>query len=154
MAKMKKRPAKKKTAKAATKRSAKKAARKPVSKMTAQKPAPKKTAKKRSTARATTAPKKKAVGTSVPAKPGPAMKKTGVDEEPRKTSLSKPAPAIIPKGPDLEEEGMGEEEIEISDEGEIEEEIEEELPLDGDEEDVDYLEKSEDLLDDSDEFRH
>src|SRR5512146_2863694 len=130
MAKMKKRPAKKKTAKAATKRSAKKAARKPVSKMTAQKPAP----------------KKKAVGTSVPAKPGPAMKKTGVDEEPRKTSLSKPAPAIIPKGPDLEEEGMGE--------GEIEEEIEEELPLDGDEEDVDYLEKSEDLLDDSDEFRH
>src|SRR5512146_2077443 len=142
MAKMKKRPAKKKTAKAATKRSAKKAARKPVSKMTAQKPAP----KKRSTARATTAPKKKAVGTSVPAKPGPAMKKTGVDEEPRKTSLSKPAPAIIPKGPDLEEEGMGE--------GEIEEEIEEELPLDGDEEDVDYLEKSEDLLDDSDEFRH
>jgi hypothetical protein len=31
--------------------------------------------------------------------------------------------------------------------------VEEELALDDDEEDVDYLEKSEDLLDDSDDYR-
>jgi hypothetical protein len=32
--------------------------------------------------------------------------------------------------------------------------MEEDLSLDDDEEDVDYLEKSDDLLDDSDDYRH
>lgn len=37
---------------------------------------------------------------------------------------------------------------------EIEEEVEEELGLDSQDDDVDYLEKSEDLLDDTDEYRN
>ena len=92
----------------------------------------------------------------VPSKPAVA-KKAGPDEELRKTT-AKGAPAVAPKEPDLDEEEMGEEEIDLSgeseSESEMDEEIEEDLSLDDDEEDVDYLEKSDDLLDDSDDYRH
>jgi len=51
-----------------------------------------------------------------------------------------------------DEEEMAEDLEDVSEE--IEEEIEEELGLDGEADDVDYLEKSEDLLDDADEYRN
>lgn len=56
---------------------------------------------------------------------------------------------------DLEddEEEMAEDLDDVSEE-EMEEEIEEELGLDNEDDDVDYLEKSEDLLDDADEYRN
>ena len=61
---------------------------------------------------------------------------------------------MIPKAPDLDDEALGEEEIDIGTEGELDEDVEEELVLDDDEEDVDFLEKSGDLLDDPDDYRH
>jgi hypothetical protein len=136
MAKTKKRPAKKRPAKgkASAKRTKKSAARKPA----------KHVAKSKATA------KKKMAGGSTPARPAPG---TGLDEDNKKPT-SKTAPAIMPNEPDLEDEEMGEGEIEMGSEGEMEEDMEEDLSLDDDEEDVDYLEKSEDLLDDSDEYRH
>ena len=56
---------------------------------------------------------------------------------------------------ELDEEEMGEAEIDLSGESEMDEDMEEDLSLDDeDEEDVDYIEKSDDLLDDSDDYRH
>jgi hypothetical protein len=65
-----------------------------------------------------------------------------------------PVPAAMPKVPDLDEEELGEEEIDVGTESELDEDMEEELSLDDDEEDVGFLEKSGDLLDDSDDYRH
>jgi hypothetical protein len=81
------------------------------------------------------------------------VKKAGSDEETKKMPVAKGAPAM-PKDPDLDEDEIGEEEIDLSGEGEMDEDMEEDLSLDDDEEDVDYLEKSDDILDDSDDYRH
>ena len=61
---------------------------------------------------------------------------------------------IEPPQPDLDdEEELVEDVDDVSDD--IEEEVEEEeLGLDSPDDDVDYLEKSEDLLDDTDEYRN
>jgi hypothetical protein len=80
--------------------------------------------------------------------------KPDIEEPSKKSTPSKPAPGLMPKDPDLDEEELGEEDLEMAGEGEMEEDMEEDLALDDDEEDVDYLEKSEDLLDDSDDYRH
>jgi hypothetical protein len=142
MAKTKKRPATKRPAKTKAKASAKKVTKRA---------AAKKPAKKQAPAKAKVAPKKKAGGGSTPARPAPVK---GLDEEAKKPTVSKAVPGIVPKEPDLDEE-IADDEIDISSEGEIEEDMEEDLTLDDDdEEDVDYLEKSEDLLDDSDDYRH
>jgi hypothetical protein len=81
------------------------------------------------------------------------VKKAVSDEETKRMPVAKGAPAM-PKDPDLDEDEMGEEEIDLSGEGEMDEDMEEDLSLDDDEEDVDYLEKSDDILDDSDDYRH
>jgi len=62
--------------------------------------------------------------------------------------------AVEPLQPDLDDdEELVEDGDDVSDE--IEEEVEEEeLGLDSPDDDVDYLEKSEDLLDDTDEYRN
>ncbi len=60
---------------------------------------------------------------------------------------------LVPQPLELDEEEELEEDLDDVSE-EIEEEIEEELGLDGEDDDVDYLEKSEDLLDDADEYRN
>ena len=89
MAKMKKRPVKKKPAKAKAKKSPKKVAKK-TAKMTA----------KKQTAKA--APKKKIGAPPAPSKPT-AVKKAVPDEETRKIPSSKGIPAM-PKEPELDEE--------------------------------------------------
>jgi len=74
------------------------------------------------------------------------------EETPRQKTIAKPAIPLEPKDEELDEE-MGDEELGMSGEGEMEEEMEEDLSLDDEDEDVDYIEKSEDLLDDSDDYR-
>ena len=64
---------------------------------------------------------------------------------------------VEPSQPELEDEEELVEDIDdVSEEIEEEEveEVEEELGLDSPDDDVDYLEKSEDLLDDTDEYRN
>jgi hypothetical protein len=53
------------------------------------------------------------------------------------------------KGSDLDEE-LGEEDVDIA--VEADEDVEEELTLDGENEDTDFLEKPEGLLDDADDY--
>jgi len=142
MAKVKKRSAKK-PAKAKGRVAAKKKAGK-----SARKPAPAKP--KRSAKRKVSKP----VAVSKVA-PSPVKKpiKPGLEEEPKKPIASKSIPPVEPKEADLEDEEMADDELGMSGESEIEEDMEEDLTLDDDEEDVDYLEKSEELLDDSDDYR-
>jgi hypothetical protein len=176
MAKNKKRPAKKKAAKAKAKAKAKtavkKAAKKPATRKAAKKtarkvakkPATRKVAKKitKKTAkkRAAAAPKavqKKPVVTTVPpvsSKPSaPALDKKSVklfvDEDPQKPVLSQPTGSPMPKDSDLDEE-LGEEEVDIT--VEADEDVEEELTLDGEDEDANFPEKREGLLDDADDY--
>jgi hypothetical protein len=154
MAKKKKKgPVKKRSAKAKPKGGAKKSAKKLTAKKTK-----KKTVRKKSVAKAKTAPKKKAAAPRTSRKtPAPAAQEQAIpflEEEPKKAPLSKPVPAAMPKVTDLDDEEIVDEEIEIGAEGELDEDMEEELALDDNEEDVDYLEKSGDLLDDSDDYRH
>jgi hypothetical protein len=73
------------------------------------------------------------------------------EEAPRKSIASKAPASLEPKETDLEEE-IGEEELEM--EGEIEEDMQEELDLDDENEKDDFIEKSEDLLDDHDDYRN
>ena len=144
MAKTKKRPAKKSSPKAKTKGSSKKVAKKSTATRSVKKPP---------ATKAKSVPKKKPGGGSVqstPAKPA-VVKKAVPDEDTKKPTA---APAVLPKDPDLDDEELSEEEIEIGGESEIDEEMEEDLSLDDDEEDVDYLEKSDDLIDDADDYRH
>jgi hypothetical protein len=63
--------------------------------------------------------------------------------------LSRPTGLPIPKDPDLDEE-LGEDDVDMT--GEIDEDVEEELTLDGEDEDADFLEKPETLLDDADDY--
>ena len=66
---------------------------------------------------------------------------------------AKPAKAEIePKQLELDEEEMAEDiDEDMSDE--IEDDMDEDLALDDEDDDVDYLEKSEDLLDEGDDYR-
>ncbi|MBU6435072.1 MAG: hypothetical protein KJS98_17340, partial [Nitrospirae bacterium] len=135
----------------------KKAAKKPAAKK-----APKKAATKIAKKRSAVAPKpalKKAVVkpvSAVSSKPAaaPAPDKKSVKpfeaEEPQKPSLSRPMGSPIPKDADFDEE-LGEDDLGIA--GEADEDVEEELTLDGeDEDDADFLEKPEGLLDDADDY--
>lgn len=78
--------------------------------------------------------------------------KPAEEETPRQRVIAKPAVPLEPKDEELDEE-MGDQELEIAGEGEMDDEMEEDLALDEEDEDVDLLEKSEDLLDDSDDYR-
>lgn len=146
MAKSKKRPKKKGAVKQKKRATTKKSVKKSAVKKVVKKPARK----------AASPSKKKATGTPVTSKP--ADVKRSISDEELKEKLAKTIPAAIPKEPELDDEDLGEEELDLDNEGgveeEIEEEIEEDLTLEDDDEDVDYLEKSEDLLDDSDDYRH
>ena len=63
--------------------------------------------------------------------------------------LSEPIGTPMPKDSDLDEE-LGEEEVDIA--VEADEDVEEELTLDGEDEDTDFPEKRESLLDDTDDY--
>ena len=142
MAKNKKQPAKKTPAKAKTKAKAKPAVKKVAKKPVAKKVA--KSASKKSSAVAPKAVQKKPV---VPAPDKKPMKP--FVEEPRKSVSPQPMGSPMLKDPNLEEE-LGEDEVDIA--VEADEDVEEELTLDGDEEDADFPEKPESLLDDPDDY--
>ena len=72
-----------------------------------------------------------------------------VEEEPQQPLLSRPMGSPIPKDADLDEE-LGEDEVDIA--VEADEDVEEELTLDGEDEDADFPEKPEGLLDDADDY--
>ena len=72
-----------------------------------------------------------------------------VDETPQKFVLPQPMGLPILKDSDLDEE-LGEEEVDIA--VEADEDVEEELTLDGEDEDADFPEKPEGLLDDADDY--
>jgi hypothetical protein len=63
--------------------------------------------------------------------------------------LSGPMGLPMPKDADLDEE-LGEDDVDIA--VEADEDVEEELTLDGEDEDTDFPEKPEGLLDDADEY--
>jgi hypothetical protein len=172
MAKNKKKPAKKKASKAKAKAKAKSAVKKAAEKRTtrkaakkvAKKPATrkaaKKTTKKPAKKRSAGAPKavqKKPVVMTVPAgssKPAaPAFDKKSVkpfvDEEPQKSLFSQPMGSAMPKDSDLDEE-LGEDDVDIV--VEADEDVEEELNLGAEDEDADFPEKREGLLDDADDY--
>ena len=72
-----------------------------------------------------------------------------MDEEPQKPGLSRPMGSPMLKDPDIDEE-LGEDDVDIA--AEADEDVEEELTLDGENEDADLLEKPEGLLDDADDY--
>ncbi len=72
-----------------------------------------------------------------------------VDEEPQKSLLSQPMGSPMLKDSDLDEE-LGEDDVDIA--VEADEDVEEELTLDGEDEDADFPEKREGLLDDADDY--
>ncbi|MDH4237010.1 MAG: hypothetical protein OEV17_07160, partial [Nitrospira sp.] len=88
------------------------------------------------------APKSGLSGVSTP--------KAGVQEEPILRKAVAAAP-VEPREADIDEEIVGDE-LEI--EGDIEEDVQEELDLDEDDESDEIIEKSEDLLDDQDDYRN
>jgi hypothetical protein len=164
MAKNKKRPSKKKSAKAkakakpAMKKAAKKQAKRKAAKKTAMKvakksatkKAAKKITKKTAKKRAAAAPKavqKKPVVMTVPALEKKSVKP--LVEEPQKSLFSQPMGSPMLKDPDLDEE-LGEDDVDIA--VEADEDVEEELNLGGEDEDADFPEKREGLLDDADDY--
>lgn len=72
-----------------------------------------------------------------------------VDEEPQQSLLSRPMGSPTLKEPDLDEE-LAEEDVDIA--VEADEDVEEELTLDGEDEDAGFPEKPESLLDDADDY--
>ena len=72
-----------------------------------------------------------------------------VDETPQKSLFSQPMGAPMLKDTDLDEE-LGEDDVDIA--VEADEDVEEELTLDGEDEDADFPEKPEGLLDDADDY--
>ncbi len=70
-------------------------------------------------------------------------------EEHQKPLLSQPMGSAMPKDSDLDEE-LGEDDVDIA--VEVDEDVEEELTLDGEDEDTDFPEKREGLLDDADDY--
>lgn len=147
MAKKKPQPAKRKTKGTKAKSGKKTAAPKKTAKKTAKKEVKKTSPAK---ARKAAAPTRK----KQPAAAKKPVKSSMVDDETTKQAVSKPAKSEVePKQLDLDEDEITEEiDEDMSDE--IEEDMEEELALDDeDDDDVDYLEKSEDLLDEGDDYR-
>jgi len=158
MAKNKKRPAKKTPAKkkakakakakSAVKKTVKKSASKKAAKKTtkkiAKKPAAKKTAKKR-VAAAPKAAQKKSAASALDKK----SVKPFVGEDTQKSLLSPSMGSPLLKDSDLDDE-LGEDEVDIA--VEADEDVEEELTLDGEDEDAGFPEKPEGLLDDADEY--
>ena len=55
------------------------------------------------------------------------------------------------KDADLEDE-LGDDDVDLAGEAEADEDVEEELTLDGDDEDADFTDKREGLLDDADDY--
>jgi hypothetical protein len=92
-------------------------------------------------------------GPAVSSKPAaPALDKKSVKplvEEPQKSLFSQPMGSPMLKDPDLDEE-LGEDDVDIV--VEADEDVEEELNLDGEDEDADFPEKREGLLDDADDY--
>lgn len=156
MAKNKKRPAKKtpakKKAKAkakskvkkVVKKSASKKAAKKATKKIAKKRAAKKTAKKRVAAAPKAAQKKSAASTL-----DKKSVKPFAGEDTQKSLLPQSMGSPMLKDSDLDEE-LGEDEVDIA--VEADEDVEEELTLDGEDEDAGFPEKPEGLLDDADEY--
>jgi hypothetical protein len=72
-----------------------------------------------------------------------------VDEETQKSLFSQPMGSPMLKDSDLDEE-LGEEDVDTA--VEADEDVEEELTLDGEDEDADFPEKREGLLDDADDY--
>src|SRR5262245_64623916 len=151
MAKTKKRPAKKKAKKAKTKpkskvkkavkkQAAKKSAKKSAKRI-AKKPSAKKSAKKHAAPRSK-APQKKTVALS----PVEKSVKPFAEEESKRSQLMG---SSMLKDTDLDEE-LGDDEVDLA--VEADEDVEEELTLDGDDEDEGFPEKPEGLLDDTDEY--
>jgi hypothetical protein len=87
---------------------------------------------------------KKQVAMTAPA-PDKKIAKPFMDEKPQKSLSSQP----ILKEADLEEE-LVEDDVDIA--VEADEDVEEELTLDGEDEDTDFPEKREGLLDDTDDY--
>src|SRR6185503_4839214 len=135
MAKNKKRSAKKTPAKKKAKAKAKSAVKKAVKK-SASKKAAKKTTKKIEKKSAASALDKKSV-------------KPFAGEDTQKSLLPQSMGAPMLKDSDLDEE-LGEDEVDIA--VEADEDVEEELTLDGEDEDAGFPEKPEGLLDDADEY--
>jgi len=74
-----------------------------------------------------------------------------VEEAPQKPVLLRPLGSPMPKDADLEDELP--EDVDMADEvDEVDEDVEEELTLDGEDEDSDFLEKPESLLGDGDDY--
>lgn len=145
--------------KAAAKKSAgkKKASASSKKKVATKKKVTKKPVKKGAVAKKKPAkPAKKVVKKSVkkaapkPVQSGASTPKAGVQEEPILRKAVTAAP-VEPREADLDEEMAGEE---LEMEGDIEEDVQEELDLDEDDEGDGIIEKSEDLLDDQDDYRN
>jgi RNA polymerase primary sigma factor len=135
-----KKPAGRKTAvKKAAGRAAKKPATKNVAKKTAKKPS--KTVQKKPVATTGSAAKFKSAAPVLDKK----SVKSFTGEESQQSLLSQP----MEKDSDLDEE-LGEEDVDIA--VEADEDVEEELTLDGEDEDTDFPEKREGLLDDADDY--
>ena len=170
MAKMKKKSAKKTPAKAKAKPAVKKAAKKSTARKAAKKivkkvvkkPAAKAVTKKTAKKPAAAAPKavqqkpvalKSSVVSSNSA--APAFDKKSVkpvaDEEQQKSLFSKAGGPSMLKDADLEDE-LGDDDVDLAGEAEADEDVEEELTLDGDDEDADFTDKREGLLDDADDY--
>ncbi len=75
--------------------------------------------------------------------------KSFAGEELKKPLLSQPMGSQMPKDTDLDDE-LGDDDVDIA--VEADEDVEEELTLDGEDEDGDFPEKREGLLDDADDY--
>jgi len=74
------------------------------------------------------------------------------EDEVQKPVSSRPTASPMPKDSDLEDELIDDDVDMVDDADETDEDVEEELTLDGEDEDPDFLEKPESLLEDSDDY--
>jgi RNA polymerase primary sigma factor len=155
MAKIKKKPAKKTPpkAKAKARPAVKKAAKKPATKKTTKKTA-KKVAKPVAASKANqkkSVALKSSASSSKPAAPALDKKsaKPFTDEERQKSLFSQPGGASMLKDADLEDD-LGDDDVDLA--VEADEDVEEELTLDADDEEADFTDKREGLLDDADDY--
>ncbi|TKB95686.1 MAG: hypothetical protein E8D41_00585 [Nitrospira sp.] len=72
------------------------------------------------------------------------------DEKQQKSLFSKAGGPSIPKDPDLDDDLVDDDDVDLA--VEADEDVEEELTLDGDDEDADFTDKREVLLDDTDDY--
>jgi hypothetical protein len=134
----------KKAAKSSKKRAVKKTVRKRAA-VKRSKPAAKKKSSKKSALKKSRSSKGGQSG-------APVAKRVSADEvEPRKSVAAKQAVPVEPGEADIEEE-IGHEELEM--EGDLDEDVQEELDLDTEDDGDGLIEKSEDLLDDHDDYRN